>query len=92
MPLPIVPTAAVAVRYAALGLAVYGLLRTRETARRDQRAEDAMDELGEGPGYRRDPDGLRGAWRFRRVVRVGHAGPGVEIDFAGLARLRLRRV
>ena len=92
MPLPLVPTAAVAVRYAALGLAVYGALRARERARRDQRAEDAMDELGEGPAYRRDPDGLRGAWRFQRVIRAGQAGPGIEIDFAGLARLRLRRV
>jgi hypothetical protein len=81
-----------AARLAMVAVTVYAATRTIQPARRDQRAEDAFDDLHEGPALRRDGDGARGAMRFRRTVRVGHAGPGIEIDFAGLARLRLRRV
>ncbi|PWR00875.1 hypothetical protein DKT77_20325 [Meridianimarinicoccus roseus] len=92
MALPLVPTALVAARYAAVGLAAYAAWRAASPARRDQRAEDALDDLPEGTGLHRDADGTRGTLRWTRTLRAGTAGPGVEIDLAALARLRLRRV
>jgi hypothetical protein len=35
---------------------------------------------------------VHGTARLRRVVRLGPGGPRVEVDFAGLGRLRFRRV
>jgi len=92
MPLPLAPLAGAALRYAAVTLAVYALLQARAHVRRDQRVEDAMDEMPEGAGISRDADGFRGGVRARRVVRLGTGGPGVALDFAGLARLRMWRV
>lgn len=90
MPLPLALTA---LRYLAVTAAVYAVARAWHQPRRDQRLEDAMDELPEGLGLTRDPDrSLRAAGRLRRVVRVGTDGPGLDIDVTGLARLRLRRV
>lgn len=91
MALPLVPTAIVAARYAAVGLAVYAAWRAAAPARRDQRAEDALDELPEGTTLHRDDDAARASLRLRRVIRLGNAGPGLEIDLAALGRLRLRR-
>lgn len=91
MPLPLVPTAIVAARYAAVGLAVYAAWRAATPARRDQRAEDALDELPEGTTLHRDADATRGTARLRRTIRLGDNGPGIEIEFAAIGRVRLRR-
>lgn len=57
--------------------------------------ERALDDLGEGleAGAARAPDEARAdaAARWRRTLRLGAAGPGVEIDLAALFRARLRR-
>lgn len=91
MALPLVPTALVAARYAAVGLAAYAAWRAATPARRDQRAEDVLDDLPDGATLHRDEEGTRGTLRWTRTVR-GPSGPGVEIDLTALARLRLRRV
>lgn len=92
MALPLAPIAGVALRYGAVALATYALARMAERAPRDQRAEDAMDDLAEGVQFRRESDQVNGAGRFVRTVRVGTRGPGVEIDASALTRIRFRRV
>ncbi|MBN2907433.1 MAG: hypothetical protein JXJ18_12050 [Rhodobacteraceae bacterium] len=92
MPLPLGPIAGVALRYGAMAVVAYALTRSRDAVRRDQRTEDAMDELGEGVSFRRDDEQMNGAARLRRTIRVGPTGPGVEIDASALGRLRVRRV
>lgn len=91
MALPLVPTALVAARYAAVGFVAYAAWRAAAPARRDQRAEDALDALPEGTTIHRDDDATRATLRLRRTIRLGDSGPGVEIDLAALGRLRLRR-
>ena len=92
MALPLAPIAGVALRYGAIALATYAITRTASGLARDQRAEDAMDDLGEGIGFRRDGEQVNGGGRFKRTVRFGAMGPGVEIDATALTRIRVRRV
>lgn len=94
MALPIAPLAGVALRYGAVAVAAYALSRHVMRGRTDQRAEDAMDDLPEGMTAHRphDRDQLNGSARFRRIVRIGLTGPGVEIDASALGRIRFRRV
>jgi len=92
MPLPLAPIAGLAVRYGAVAAATYALARSVERGRRDQHAEDALDELDEGLTLRREADQANATGRFHRVVRLGQAGPGVEIDISVLGRVRIRRV
>lgn len=58
--------------------------------------ERALDDVEEGVSadVTRGEDRTRvdGAGRFRRSVRLGAAGPGVEVDLSGLMRLKLRRL
>lgn len=92
MPLPLAPIAATALRMGAFAVVVYAIRSIREPLRRDQRAEDAMDELGEGVAFRRDDEQVNGGARLKRTIRVGATGPGVEIDASALGRVRFRRV
>lgn len=96
MPAPIVlpPLALFALRAAAIGAVVAYVARRRADGPRDLHRETALNETAEGleletdrrPGEAR----LDAAGRFRRVIRLGRSGPGVEIDAAGLGRVRLR--
>ncbi len=94
MALPLAPIAGVALRYGAVALAAYVVTRGIHRGHTDQRAEDAMDEIAEGlTAHRpRDREQVNGAARFRRVVRLGTVGPGVEIDITALGRMKFRRV
>jgi len=94
MALPLAPLAAMAAKYGAVALAGYALARQVQHGRTDQRAEDALDELDEGLSLHRprDREQVNGAMRFRRVVRLGTNGPGVEIDATALGRFRFRRI
>ncbi|HHS94519.1 MAG TPA: hypothetical protein ENK63_04170 [Rhodobacterales bacterium] len=92
MPLPLAPITAFALRYGTVALATYALARSAELGRRDQRAEDALDDIPEGVTGRRDNEQMNATWRIRRVVRLGKTGPAVEIDASALGRVRLRRV
>jgi hypothetical protein len=96
MPLPLAPIAATALRvglrYGTVALATYAMARAAERGRRDQRAEDAFDETPEGLTLRSEPGQTNLTGRFRRIVRLGKAGPGVEIDATALGRFNLRRL
>lgn len=92
MAIPLAPIAGFALRYGVVALATYAVVRSTERAPRDQRAEDAMDDTAEGVLFRRDTEQLNGSGRFRRTVRFGTRGPGVEIDATALTRIRIRRV
>jgi len=92
MALPLAPIAGIALRYSIVAVATYVVTRRVERGFYDQRAEDALDDVNEGLSLRRDADQLNGTGRFRRVIRLGAAGPGVEIDVTTLGRVRLRKV
>jgi hypothetical protein len=94
MALPLAPIAAMAIKYGAVALAGYAVARQMQPGRVDQRSEDALDELPEGLSAHRprDRDQINGAARFRRVIRLGATGPGLEIDATALGRFRMRRV
>lgn len=92
MALPLAPVAGIALRYGAVALLAYAATRAADPARRDQRAEDAHDDLAEGVGLRSERGQANLNGRLRRTVRLGAGGPGVEIDASLLGRLRLRRV
>lgn len=92
MPLPLAPITVFALRYGTVALASYAVARSIERGRRDQRAEDAFDEVPEGLTVRREPEQANATGRFRRVIRLGATGPGVEIDATALTRIRLRKV
>lgn len=89
---PLVPIASLALRYGTVALAGYVLARSVERGRRDQRVEDALDELPEGLTARRETDQINATHRFRRTVRLGATGPGVELDATSLTRIRFRKV
>jgi hypothetical protein len=96
MPLPLAPLIPIALRIGAV--AVAGLAAKRWIAARsfpgrtDQRAEDALDDLGEGICLHRpaDRDQANAGARLRRVIRF--RGRVWEVDAGFLARLRLREV
>ena len=92
MPLPLAPVTAVALRYGAVAVAAYAVSRKVHVGRRDQRAEDALDNLDEGIAMHRDGDQVNAAGRYRRVIRLGETGPAVEIDISGFGRFRIRKV
>ncbi|MHA6265689.1 hypothetical protein [uncultured Aliiroseovarius sp.] len=92
MPLPLAPIAAIALRYGTVAVATYALARSVERGRRDQRAEDALDDAPEGMTARRDAEQVNATARMRRVIRFGDSGPGIEIDAVSLTRIRFRKV
>ncbi|MEO0990873.1 MAG: hypothetical protein AAFX00_07995 [Pseudomonadota bacterium] len=92
MPLPIAPIAVTAVRVAPVAIAAYAAWRALPQGRRDQAVEDALDEMQEGFSKHSDDDANRAGVRFKRTIRLGKSGPGLEIDAAALGRLRFRRV
>lgn len=92
MPLPLAPIAAFALRYGTVALASYAIARRIETGRRDQRAEDAHDDLPEGMTLRSETEQLNVTGRLKRVIRLGATGPGLELDATAFGRFRFRKV
>lgn len=96
MPAPIAPLAWTAIRIGAMAAIALMAARSRAAQPRDPGPEDVLDDLAEGlratPQRAQDENALLGEGRFRRVIRLGPTGPGLEIDAAALGRLRLRRV
>ena len=92
MPLPLAPVAGIALRYGAVALIAYSAARRIEKAPRDIRAEEAMDDVNEGMAMRRDNGQGNATARWRRIVRLGRNGPGLEIDVTNLTRVRYRKV
>lgn len=92
MPLPLAPIAGIALRYGTVALATYAVTRKVSRGRRDQRAEDALDELEDGLSMRHDAGQANTTARFRRKIRLGNNGPGVEIDITALGRIIIRKL
>jgi hypothetical protein len=86
MALPVIPIA--------LAAGAFALARNVSISPVDQRVEDRLDDVREGLSAHRDPDGnqVNAAYRWKRVVRFGKSGRGVEIDASALGRLRFARV
>jgi hypothetical protein len=102
MPLPLAPLLPLVLRLGAVATAGYAASRWARarvgTGRTDQRAEDALDDLGEGLAVHRPADRAGGqtgnsqtnaAARIVRVIRFG--GKAWEVDAGLMARLRLRQ-
>ena len=53
--------------------------------------EAAMDQMPEGTTVGHAPGQLNATGRWRRNIRLGPNGPGMEIDLSALARLRIRK-
>ncbi|SMR82248.1 hypothetical protein SAMN04488030_2594 [Aliiroseovarius halocynthiae] len=96
MALPLAPIAVVALRYGAVALTTYAIARSVERGRRDQRVEDAFDEMPEGLTAHREKaqehEQVNATARMRRVIRLGENGPGIEVDAVGLTRIRFKKV
>ncbi|MEM8742708.1 MAG: hypothetical protein AAGE13_14600 [Pseudomonadota bacterium] len=95
-PLALTPAALTALRIGAVAaLAIYAARRRRGEPR-DALREATLDQVDEGVEL--STESSEGAARydaagkFRRTIRLGQSGPGVELDMTALARLRLRRV
>lgn len=91
MALPLAPIAGVALRYAAVAGTAYLVTRRMERGRLSQPVEDEMDDTPEGMTARRYNGQLNATARLKRVVRLGHRGPGVSVDATLLGRLKIRR-
>lgn len=94
MALPLAPIAATVLHYGAIALAGYVLASRIAPGARDQRAEDALDDLPEGMTLHRPREGgqANATGRFTRIIRLGRRGPALMLDAAALGRIRLRRV
>jgi hypothetical protein len=98
MPLPLAPLLPIAMRIGlvtATGFAIRRFVVSRlQAGRTDQRAEDALDDLGDGlalhqPADRAEDQQTNAAGRMRRVIRM--RGQTYEIDAGFLARFRIRK-
>lgn len=99
MPAPIA-FAPIAWKFAQFGavaaLTYYATKRRRPPGPRDIWRETALDdvELGLETDFERREHDARAAaaGKWRRGWRIGAEGPGVEMEIAGLARVKLRRL
>lgn len=98
MPLPLAPLLPIALRLGAVATTTWTVTRMvrarSHPGRTDQRAEDALDDLGEGlslhhPADRADDRQTNASARVRRVIRF--RGKVWELDAGLMARLRLRQ-
>lgn len=97
MPLPLAPLIPLVVRLGLVASTTWAVSRwvrsSTHPGRTDQRAEDALDDLGEGltvhrPADRADDQQTNASARVRRVIRF--RGRSYELDAGLMARLRLR--
>ena len=92
MAIPLTPIAVTALRYGAVAAIAYAAARRARPQTATPAAEAAMDRMPEGVHVSHAPGQMNATARWRRSVRLGNAGPGIEIDLGALARLRLRRI
>ncbi|MBF9045835.1 hypothetical protein LSUCC0031_01775 [Rhodobacterales bacterium LSUCC0031] len=91
MALPFAPIAGAILRYGAVAALAYAAARRARPRRLDPATEDALDQMPEGAAVGHAPGQLNGTARWRRNIRLGPQGPGMEIDLTALARLRIRK-
>ncbi len=98
MPLPLAPLLPLVLRLGAVATTSYAVTRwvrsRTQAGRTDQRAEGALDDLGEGlalhrPADRAEDSQTNASARFRRLIRF--RGKTWEVDAGLMARLRLRQ-
>ncbi len=81
---------------AVAAVAWYASRKRRPAGPREIWREHTLDNVEEGveTDFSRSSDEARAgaAVRWKRGVRLGANGPGVEIDFSGLSRVKLRRL
>ena len=94
MALPLAPIVWTVARYGAVAAATYAVTRRIEVLPVQQDHEDILDQVEDGVSMGRAPDRqqMNAAGRWRRVVRFGETGPGVEIDATILGRFRIRTI
>ena len=92
MPIPLIPVAGVVISTGTVALAGYRAYHKISKGRRDQRAEDALDDVSEGATIRTDGTQANGTFRWKRVIRLGDAGPAFEIDASAFARFKIKKV
>jgi hypothetical protein len=90
--IPFTPIAVAALRYGVVAAIAYAAAQRARPGRIHPSAEAVMEQLPEGARVGHAPGQLNATARWRRAVRMGTQGPGMEIDLSGLARLRLRRI
>lgn len=97
MPLPLAPLLPLAFRLGLVATTTFAVTRWIRSGahpgRTDQRAEDALDELGEGvtlhrPSDRAEDRQTNATARLRRIIRF--RGRSYEVDAGLMARVRLR--
>jgi hypothetical protein len=97
MPLPLAPLLPLAIRLGLVATTTLAITRWVRSGthpgRTDQRAEDALDELGEGvtlhrPADRAEARQTNATARLRRVIHF--RGRVYEVDAGLMARFRLR--
>ena len=96
-PIALAPLAWKAAQLGAVAaLSYYAARRQRAPGPRDLWRETALNEIDEGletEASRSDGEArMAAAAKVRRGVRLGADGPGVEIEFASLARLKFRKI
>lgn len=81
---------------AVAAVAWYAARKRRPAGPREIWREHVLDDVDEGveTDFSRSNDEARAgaAIRWKRGIRLGANGPGVEIDISGLSRLKLRRL
>jgi hypothetical protein len=90
------PLAWTALRLGTLAAVAVYASRRNASRPKDVEHERALDGLPEGVAghtHRAEAErAVHGSARLKRVMRLAPGGPKVEVEFAGLGRLRLRRV
>jgi hypothetical protein len=90
MPIPVIPIVAVAT----VVTSAVAVVRKIHVSPVIQDVEDTLDTVDEGVSVRKMDDNrqMNGAVRWKRIVRFGSDGPGVEIDVSAIGRMRWRKV
>lgn len=95
-PIALTPLAWTALRFGAM--AAVALYASRAAGARETQSEHerVLDDLPEGltthPQRSETEKAVHGHGRLRRTFRLRPGGPGLEVDAAGLGRVRFRRV
>ena len=96
MALPLAPIALFALRYGAVAAATYAVVRRAQRSdMKDLRSEHAHEDAPEGVNLRHHRDERSSQMdanaRFKRTIRLGRNGPGVEVDASALGRIKIRK-
>jgi hypothetical protein len=89
--LPLAPIAVALLRYGAVAALAYAAAKRARPSRLHPATEAAMDQMPEGAAIGHAPGQLNATARWRRNIRLGPNGPGMEIDLSAIGRLRIRK-